>query len=59
MGGLPLDSTGSAIDGVAIIFGVVGFILIVYCVIIFAIAFLSPHIPKDDAVSIHVPTYIL
>lgn len=38
MGGLPLDSTGSAIDGVAIIFGVVGFILIVYCVIIFAIA---------------------
>lgn len=38
MGGLPLDSTGSAIDGVAIIFRVVGFILIVYCVIIFAIA---------------------
>lgn len=38
MGGLTLDSTGSAIDGVAIIFGVVGFILIAYCVIIFAIA---------------------
>lgn len=38
MGGLPLGSRNNALDGLSIIFGVVGFILIVYCVIIFAIA---------------------
>lgn len=38
MGGLPLGSRNNALDGLNIIFVVVGFILIVYCVIIFAIA---------------------
>lgn len=38
MGGLPIGSRNNSLDGLNIIFGVVGFILIVYCVIIFAIA---------------------
>jgi hypothetical protein len=38
MGGLPIGSRNNSLDGLNIIFGVVGFILIAYCVIIFAIA---------------------
>lgn len=38
MGGMPLGSGNNALDGLNIIFGVVGLMLIVYCVIIFAIA---------------------
>lgn len=38
IGGLPIGSRNNSLDGLNIIFGVVGFILIVYCVIIFAIA---------------------
>lgn len=45
MGGLPLGSRNNALDGLNIIFGVVGFILIVYCVIIFAIAIAHSLVP--------------
>lgn len=38
MGGLPVGSRNNSLDGLNIIFGVVGFILIAYCVTIFAIA---------------------
>ena len=38
MGGLPIGSRNNSLDGLNIIFGVVGFILIAYCVVIFAIA---------------------
>lgn len=38
IGGLPIGSRNNSLDGLNIIFGVVGFILIAYCVIIFAIA---------------------
>lgn len=38
MGGLPIGSRNNSLDGLNIIFGVVGFILIAYCVTIFAIA---------------------
>ena len=38
MGGLPIGSRNNSLDGLNIIIGVVGFILIAYCVIIFAIA---------------------
>jgi hypothetical protein len=38
MGGLHIGSRNNSLDGLNIIFGVVGFILIAYCVIIFAIA---------------------
>ena len=38
MGGLPIGSRNNSLDGLNIIFVVVGFILIAYCVIIFAIA---------------------
>lgn len=38
MGGLPIGSRNNSLDGLNIIFGVVGFIFIAYCVIIFAIA---------------------
>lgn len=38
MGGLPIGFRNNSLDGLNIIFGVVGFILIAYCVTIFAIA---------------------
>lgn len=45
MGGLPIGSRNNSLDGLNIIFGVVGFILIAYCVTIFAIAIAYNLVP--------------